>query len=63
MKPRKKGAMLNLACQLVRDAFLNAFDVSVIVTKDTDQSKLCGAKQERDVSLLRQRLVQTGLSN
>ena len=28
--------MLNLACYLVRDAFLNAFDVSVIVTNDTD---------------------------
>ena len=28
--------MLNLVCQLVRDAFLNAFDVSVIVTNDTD---------------------------
>jgi hypothetical protein len=28
--------MLNLVCQLVRDAFLNAFDVSVIVTHDTD---------------------------
>ncbi|MGB6864012.1 MAG: hypothetical protein WBE32_24080, partial [Pseudolabrys sp.] len=39
--------MLNLVCQLVRDAFLNAFDVSVIVTNDTDQSKLCAAKQER----------------
>ena len=28
--------MLNLTCHLVRDAFLNAFDVSVIVTNDTD---------------------------
>ena len=28
--------MLNLVCQLVRDAFLNAFDVSVIVTNDAD---------------------------
>jgi hypothetical protein len=27
--------MLNLACHL-RDAFLNTFDVSVIVTNDTD---------------------------
>ena len=36
MKAEEKGAMLNLVCQLVRDAFSNAFDVSVIVTNDAD---------------------------
>lgn len=36
LKSEEKGSDVNLASHLVRDAFLNAFDVAVIVTNDSD---------------------------
>lgn len=36
VKCEEKGSDVNLASHLVRDAFLNAFDVAVILTNDSD---------------------------
>lgn len=36
IKSEEKGSDVNLASHLVRDAFLDAFDVAVIVTNDSD---------------------------
>lgn len=36
MKTEEKGSDVNLASHLVRDAFLDAFDVAVILTNDSD---------------------------
>jgi hypothetical protein len=35
-KAEEKGSDVNLASHLVRDAFMNLFDVAVVVTNDTD---------------------------
>src|SRR5215831_3668847 len=35
-KAEEKGSDVNLATHLVRDAFLNEFDVAVVITNDTD---------------------------
>ncbi len=36
LKSEEKGSDVNLASHLVRDAFLDAFDVAVVVTNDSD---------------------------
>lgn len=36
IKTEEKGSDVNLATHLVRDAFLNAFDVAVVITNDSD---------------------------
>ncbi len=35
-KSEEKGSDVNLGAHLVRDAFINAFDVAVVFTNDTD---------------------------
>lgn len=36
IKSEEKGSDVNLATHLVRDAFLDAFDVAIVVTNDSD---------------------------
>lgn len=36
IKSEEKGSDVNLGVHLVRDAFINAFDVAVVITNDTD---------------------------
>lgn len=36
IKSEEKGSDVNLGVHLVRDAFINAFDVAIVITNDTD---------------------------
>ncbi len=36
LKSEEKGSDVNLGVHLVRDAFINAFDVAVVITNDSD---------------------------
>jgi uncharacterized LabA/DUF88 family protein len=54
-RAEEKGSDVNLASHLVRDALLNAFDVAVIVTNDTDliePIKIVMAETGKKVGLL-----------